>query len=660
MRNAKAAAHRNALVALTRFLAQDRVGGVMGPALEMVARVLSARGGIAYRAEVGRLTLVAETGLPRRAKGWLASLPTDGEPWFVAQRVASTKKVLVDADVAASRGGVGIRPALEEAGWHALCGAPIRLGRRIHGVVVVAAEAPEAFDAETLVFLETVGAMLALVIEREDAVTQVRERRLDADKTAQLATLGLVAGAVARDLSTPLGSIAMQLEAQAEVLTGLGDRLGDDATAKALLDHVEVLTIDAGEALRRAQAVNARLLALSRESQPTPLDLAEVVREVGAMMAGELADRQIALELVDAGEGELWVDGRVEALQMMFVQLLVYAAEQCQETQVSNPRIEVRLDAQGDRQVVTISSSARGEALPTGRLFDRLVGRGGPGSLGLELARQSIRVHDGHIELGRTDEGVTIAVVLPASRPVSVAPQPPLPARASPPGAIPTIVWIDDDAAFVRAMCRNITRYRALVAGSIEEGRELLFALTTMPELILCDVNLPDGLGTELHASVPVALRERFVFVTGALLSNEVARYLKASGCPTLIKPIRAEEVYALLGDPDEAPRISRTLGPHASSAPPAEREGAPQPHPHRGASAPAVAPFGAHPIEDAEDDDPSAHRSSVHEIDDDPNDGDRETLPESFDTDAAERLRVRREAITPVARPRLPSDDLD
>jgi signal transduction histidine kinase/ActR/RegA family two-component response regulator len=650
MGSVKAAAHRNALVALTRFLAQDRVGGVMGPALEMIIRILRAEGGIAYRAEGDHLTLVAESGLPRRAKGWLARLPTDGEHWFVAQKVASAKKVVVDSDVAASRGGVGIRPALEEVGWHVLCGTPLRFGRRIHGVVVIAAQRAETFDDETLLFLDAVGTLLALVTEREEAVAQVRERRLDADKTAQLATLGLVAGAVARDLSTPLSSIAMQLDAQAETVERLRETLEDDPSTNALLNHVEVLTMDANEALRRAQSVNARLLALSRESQPEPLDLAQVVRDCGAMMAGELAGRQIALELVDDG-AELWVDGRLEALQMMFVQLLVYAADQCHEARVSNPRIEIRLDAQGDRQVATISASARGESLPTGRVFDRLVGRSGPGSLGLELARQSIRAHDGHIELGKSDEGVTIAVVLPAARPaVEVAP-PPLPARPSPPGAIPTIVWIDDDAAFVRAMCRNITRYRALVAGSIEEGRELLFGLTFAPALILCDVNLPDGLGTMLHADVPAALRERFVFVTGALLSNEIARYLKASGCPTLIKPIRAEEVYALLGDPDEAPRFSRTLGAHTSSSPPEERPPARLPDARESF-------VGSAPIE-ADGDAEEEHRNSFNDPDEASAEGDRQTLPETIDADDARRLRARRKAVTPVARPAVPEDDL-
>src|SRR5690606_38129232 len=140
------------------------------------------------------------------------------------------------------------------------------------------------------------------------AVAQIRDRKLEADKTAQLATLGLVAGAVARDLSTPLGSIAMQLEAQSEIVARLKEIIGPraDPVTGGLLEHAEIVALDAVEALRRAQSVNERLLALGRESQPEPLDLALVVRDCAAMMATELGDRGIAIELVESGD-ELWV-----------------------------------------------------------------------------------------------------------------------------------------------------------------------------------------------------------------------------------------------------------------------------------------------------------------------------------------------------------------
>lgn len=670
MATVKAAAHRNALVALTRFLAQDRVGGVMGPAIEMIIKVIRASGGIAYTADAGRLDLVAESSLPRRAKGWLARLSTEGEAWFVAQRVAQTQKVIVDADVAASRGGMGIRPALEEAGWNVLCAAPIRLGRRLHGVVVLAAQHPSVFDQETQMFLETVGTLLALASEREEALNRMRERRLETDRTAQLATLGLVAGAVARDLSTPLGSLSMQLEAQSETVARLRDVVQGRSAGEAagLLDTVEVLLMDANEALRRAQSVNSRLLALGRETQPEPVDLSMVLRDCGALMATELEIRGVGLELFDAGEA-LWVDGRVESLQMMFVQLLVWAAEQCHEAEVSNPRIEIRLTSQGDRHVVTIGASSRGEQLPSTRVFDRLVGRTGHGSLGLELARQTIRMHDGHIELGKSDDDVSIGVVLPASFPAEIEPtRASLPSRTSPTEAIPNIVWIDDDAAFVRAMCRNITRYQAFVAGTVAEGRELLFALTSLPELILCDVNLPDGLGIALHAEAPAALQQRFVFVTGALLSDEIARYLKASGCPTLIKPIRTEEIYALLGDSDEFARVSRTLGPQssrlsdepqrASNAPILEDQAfadptfadgafADQAHPDHALLDPLPAPpqpgAWSEAAADALDEE-EEHRDSFNDLFDqtfgEPDEGDRQTDPEAPGDKQARQLR--------------------
>src|SRR5690606_31420193 len=143
-----------------------------------------------------------------------------------------------------------------------------------------------------------------------------------------------------------------------------------------------------------------------------------------------------------------------------------------------------------------------------------------------------------------------------------------------------------------------------------------------------------------------------FVFVTGALLSEEIARYLKASGCPTLIKPIRADEVYALLGDPEGSPRISRTLGPHSSSTPPEEpaesladaRDSFAQAPPAQArppVRAESPSAVGEPPDRDVDDD---HHRDSVNE----PVDA---AEPEAREREA-QRLRARRTAVTPVARP--------
>jgi hypothetical protein len=109
------------------------------------------------------------------------------------------------------------------------------------------------------------------------------------------------------------------------------------------------------------------------------------------------------------------------------------------------------------------------------------------------------------------------------------------------------IVWIDEDEACLRGMARAITTHETLLLGSIAEASELFEDLDVLPALILCDVTLADGLGTDLHRSVDPQLAERFVFVTGGVIGQEAAEYLQTSGRPTLIKPITIGEVHRLL-----------------------------------------------------------------------------------------------------------------
>jgi DNA-binding response OmpR family regulator len=97
-------------------------------------------------------------------------------------------------------------------------------------------------------------------------------------------------------------------------------------------------------------------------------------------------------------------------------------------------------------------------------------------------------------------------------------------------------------------MARSITTHETLLVTSCDEATELFEDLDVLPELILCDVALPDGLGTELHQQAEPQLAERFVFVTGGVVGKDATDYLKSCGRPTLIKPITIDEVHQLIG----------------------------------------------------------------------------------------------------------------
>ncbi len=119
--------------------------------------------------------------------------------------------------------------------------------------------------------------------------------------------------------------------------------------------------------------------------------------------------------------------------------------------------------------------------------------------LGLSIVAAVVSDHGGVLDLETSPAGTTFTVYLPSCA---------APSRALPPPVLPFkrhVLVIDDDAK-VRALCESVLRkagYQITSAGSLKEG--LPRCIDFSPDLILLDLHLPDGLGTELVES----LRER-------------------------------------------------------------------------------------------------------------------------------------------------------
>src|SRR5262249_46481812 len=79
----------------------------------------------------------------------------------------------------------------------------------------------------------------------------------------------------------------------------------------------------------------------------------------------------------------------------------------------------------------------------------------------------------------------------------------------------------------------------------------------TPPKKIFCDIGMPDQSGVELHAAIikrfPNFAR-LFVFVTGGVITPEVADYVITSGCPTPLKPVGREEIAPVIQKSDVQP----------------------------------------------------------------------------------------------------------
>jgi signal transduction histidine kinase len=556
-------AHLRALTSLAQRLVRDRTGGVLEAALEALQRGLSARGALAYRVEDDALVLAADIGLPVAARKQLAHLPLDSSGNFVAQRAARELRAALEQGTPQD----SAHAALVLGGWLVLAATPMTMGRTLRGVLVVGLDAPARLGTDGLALCEAVAALATLSIEHEESSQRDRDERGADELAARLATVGMVSTAGALDIAVPLSAMMVQLEALERALSALRGRVSDPSDE---LDDAEELAGDMGEGLRHALGIASHQLELSRKSRPGPVDLTHALDAALALLRGKLDATAIVVR-VSGDDHPLLVDGRVESLHTLIVQVLLHALELTSTAGAREGGISIELSSDGARHVMRIETATADPKRR--RAFDAFVKRQlrGPAVLSLSLAAQAVVAHEGHIEIGTSARGgARISVVLPASRTL-----PPVRGRfTTDPPLGQTIVIIGDDDDLVESLSVALPNHRILVARDLAEGYDMLASMRPLPDMVLCEVILPDGTGTELHQSVEPTLRGRFVFTTKGVLPADVADYLRGSSCPTLLRPIAPDEIRMLLSDdsatgaPTLGGRARRDTEPHVSIPP--------------------------------------------------------------------------------------------
>jgi two-component system, cell cycle sensor histidine kinase and response regulator CckA len=299
------------------------------------------------------------------------------------------------------------------------------------------------------------------------------------------------------------------------------------------------------------------------------------------------------------------VSGRHEQVHQVILQLLLNAADAAggdpsrsswrppgdlSPVKSGDRRVLLCVRQDGARVLVTVDDSGPGipEAIRP-RIFDAFfTTKPDATGIGLALSRQIVAAHGGELALMPASElgGALFQAILPAASgveaPVRVRPRSPQKANDAPRAASPHgahLLWIDDDALFLRSIRRAIKGFDVLTARSAAEAEELLES-GILPQRIFCDVGLPDRGGHELHAAIKATrpeLADRFVFVTGGAITSDVADYLVASRCPTMLKPVRIEEAEALLKGPgsSDPPAAGASAPPGAHSSRGRRRKGA-------------------------------------------------------------------------------------
>ena len=180
--------------------------------------------------------------------------------------------------------------------------------------------------------------------------------------------------------------------------------------------------------------------------------------------------------------------------------------------------------------------------------------RGQGTGLGLKICSDVVAAHHGHIEVVNLDGGgASFRVILPRLSVTGVssgarqAPTLPPPEEQV---EVKHVFVVDDDELFTRTVKRALKPHDVRTAGTASEAEIALLDPLYAPHIVLCDLGLPGMTGDQLHARINAhrpLIAAHFIFVTGGACSKREADYLRASGCPTLIKPIDMKEIWGAL-----------------------------------------------------------------------------------------------------------------
>ncbi len=452
---------------------------------------------------------------------------------------------------------------------------PIEHARVTVGAVVLLAAEEPALAAERIAFVEAATHTIGLAIHRDRGAELERIRREEIEESNRMASIGLLTGSVAHELRGPVAALVLQLGEQRRLLREAAASGGE--ASPMLVSELAELTADLDTAIGRVRGILDQLERLSRrDSQPVELDLASVVRDAMETVRPYL--RRRGIEVSEHLETTPQTTGRRDNLAQVLLNLVLNAADACEQAPAGSRTIRVSVAPDADRAVLQVDDS--GPGIPPDAIrtiftpFFTTKQRGKGTGLGLKICADVVTAHGGHIEVAnRPQGGASFRVLLPRQGIVSAAPGPNRPSAPPPPARI---LVIDDDPLFLRAVSRGLTGVIVDTALTASEG-ELRFSTPDyQPDLILCDLHLPGMGGHELHARVAARdpmLAARFLFCTGGALSPEEAAYLRESGCPTLFKPLNLDDLRAMLEEPPESWNQARTLS-RASTPPESPRTG--------------------------------------------------------------------------------------
>ena len=322
------------------------------------------------------------------------------------------------------------------------------------------------------------------VTERRNVEEQLlQSQRMDA--------IGNLAGGVAHDFNN-------LLQAMLTNALLLRERAADAERVRELARHLE-------EEIMRGGALTRQLLVFSRRETTRPglLDLNEVVRASTSLL-GRLLRENIQLT-VELPRDPLHVVADRGQLDQVLMNLAVNAAD----AMPGGGRLAVRTGAGQDHVWLQLSDTGCGIADEIrGRIFEpffttKSTGKGT--GLGLAVVHGIVTRHGGSVTVhSRPGAGATFTIRLPLAPggEPAVPPATAEPAASAPRGEGRSILVVEDEEGVRNGLVEILRALDYRVAAAESSAAALRIAADESFDLVLCDLLLPDGSGTEVVAGL--------------------------------------------------------------------------------------------------------------------------------------------------------------
>ena len=356
---------------------------------------------------------------------------------------------------------------------------------------------------------------------------------------------------LAHELRNPLAPLRTGLDLLLRRQAGKADSFLDARTLSVMnrqLDHIVRLIDD----LLDVSRISRGLLELKRES----VDLPGLVRSTLESMRPHFERRKQVLGADVPDELVAHVDST--RIAQVITNLLHNAAKFTD----NGGSIRVELKGTHDAAVLRVIDSGIGiRPSQLERVFDMFtrVERAGVGAepglgIGLALARRIAEMHGGKLTAFSDGEGhgATFTLTIPLTRAARSAatPDPAAGARRTESDTPLDIVVVEDneDVADTLVMWLQQFNHRVTVARTGNAGVEAI--RSQKPDLVVCDLGLPDLHGTEVCRQIRSfdgESRPVMVALTGWGREDDVRRTKEAGFDHHLVKPVVPEKLLALL-----------------------------------------------------------------------------------------------------------------